>query len=182
MGRPERPFCQTSNLEPSAVSQIIEPATHADFLSIAALDRIAWVHTGEPYIADGEHVWRVWCQYATVLVARRRPADAPLPESGDVAGALVVFPTRQGEQFLHKIMVHPECRGQGVGTALMRAALSEAAASVLLTVDPANTAAVQLYQNFGFEVRELVRGYYRSHEDRCLMAFSPTAPDVPADD
>ena len=49
----------------------IEPARCGDFLNIAALDRIAWLHTGEKYIADGEHVWRVWCEYATVLVRAR---------------------------------------------------------------------------------------------------------------
>jgi ribosomal protein S18 acetylase RimI-like enzyme len=55
----------------------------------------------------------------------------------------------------------------------MRAALAEARVPVLLTVDPSNAAAVQLYRNFGFQVRELVKGYYRPHEDRYLMAYTP---------
>jgi phosphinothricin acetyltransferase len=154
----------------AAMNATIEPATTADFLNIAALDRIAWRHTGEQYIADGEHVWRVWCEYATVLVARH--AD-PLEPSRDIAGALAMFPTRQGELFLHKIMVHPALRGQGLGSALMRAALAGAKTPVLLTVDPANAAAVQLYRNFGYEVRELVKGYYRLHEDRYVMVYAP---------
>lgn len=149
----------------------IEPARYSDFLNIAALDRIAWLHTGEQYIADGEHVWRVWCEYATVLVARQ--ANEPLEQSADIGGALLMFPTRQGETFLHKIMVHPALRGQGIGSGLMRAALAEATSPVLLTVDPANAAAVQLYRNFGFQVRHLVNGYYRPHEDRYLMAYVP---------
>ena len=149
----------------------IELARHGDFLNIAALDRIAWLHTGEQYIADGEHVWRVWCEYATVLVARH--AGEPLEASADIGGVLLMFPTQQGETFLHKIMVHPALRGQGIGSDLMRTALAEAASAVLLTVDPANTAAVQLYRNFGFQVRELVKGYYRLHEDRYLMAYVP---------
>lgn len=149
----------------------IERAKNSDFLAIAALDRIAWLHTGEKYIADGEHVWRVWCEYATVLIARHD--DTALADSTDIAGALLMFPTRQGELFLHKIMVHPSLRGHGLGSGLMRAALAEANTPVLLTVDPANAAAIQLYRNFGFEVRELVKGYYRPHEDRCLMAFVP---------
>jgi ribosomal protein S18 acetylase RimI-like enzyme len=167
--------------EANNVPLTILPAEPKDFLPIAALDRIAWVQTGEPFIADGEHVWRVWCQYATVLVARL-PQGENLRDSGDIAGALVVFPTRQGEQFLHKIMVHPDRRGAGIGTALMRAALEQAAAAVLLTVDPANAAAVQLYRNFGFEVRKHVRGYYREHEDRYLMAYSPLSPDQESSD
>ena len=148
----------------------IETARQGDFLNVAALDRVAWQHTGEPFIADGEHVWRVWCQYATVLVARQ---SEPLPESDEIVGALLMFPTTTEENFLHKIMVHPDRRGCGIGTALMRAALAQARAAVLLTVDPANEAAVQLYRNFGFTVREHVKGYYRPHEDRYLMVFSP---------
>lgn len=144
----------------------IETAAPADFLNIAALDRVAWLHTGEPYIADGEHVWRVWCQYATVIVAR---AQTELPQTGKIAGALLMFPTNGDEQFLHKIMVHPDCRGRGLGSQLMRAGLAQATQSVLLTVDPQNHAAVQLYQNFGFQIREHVAGYYREHEHRYLM-------------
>jgi ribosomal protein S18 acetylase RimI-like enzyme len=41
-------------------------------------------------------------------------------------------------------------------------------------VDPANTAAVELYRRFGFEVRERVEGYYRPHEHRYVMAYLPT--------
>ena len=146
----------------------LEPAACADFLAIAALDRIAWRHTGQPFIADGEHVWRVWCEYASVIVARSTDA---LSESDRVAGAVVMFPTRDGRLFLHKIMVHPDCRGKGLGTHLMRAALERATAAVLLTVDPANEAAVKLYQKFGFVAHGHVSGYYRPDEDRLLMIY-----------
>ena len=91
-------------------------------------------------------------------------------DTRDVAGALVMFPSAQQESVLHKIMVHPSCRGQGIGTALMEAALERADTPVLLTVDPQNEAAVQLYGNFGFEVRQKIDGYYRPHEDRYIMA------------
>jgi [ribosomal protein S18]-alanine N-acetyltransferase len=148
----------------------IEAARPGDFLAIGALDRVAWLHTGEPFIADGEHVWRVWCEYATVLVARE--PQVRLRDCGEVAGAVVMFPTKQGELFLHKIMVHPERRGSGLGTGLMEAALSRASVPVLLTVDPGNTAAVELYRRFGFEVRERIEGYYRSHEHRYVMAYT----------
>ena len=154
---------------------ILRQAAASDFLPIAALDRIAWLHTGEAHIADGEHVWRVWCEYATVIVAA---AEEMLAESGSVAGAVVMFPTtsfptKGCEHFLHKIMVHPACRGRGLGSELMRAALERATAPVLLTVDPANEAAVKLYGNFGFTIHEHVRGYYRAHEDRLVMRYDP---------
>ncbi len=149
----------------------IQPAAASDFLAIAALDRIAWRHTGEPFIADGEHVWRVWCEYAVVLVARQD--GEPTDDTGDMVGTTVMFPTVDGEWFLHKIMVHPERRGGGVGSGLMRAALARADAPVLLTVDPANVAAVQLYEGYGFAVRQHVEGYYRPHEHRNVMVYVP---------
>lgn len=148
----------------------IEPARTSDFLAIAALDRIAWA---DGFIVDGEHIWRLWCEYATLLVARQPPDATPLPQSGDIAGAVVVFPTHCEELILHKIMVHPDCRGQGIGADLMRAALATADADVLLTVNPQNSAAVKLYENLGFRIREHVEGFYRSHEHRYLMVYSP---------
>jgi [ribosomal protein S18]-alanine N-acetyltransferase len=153
---------------------LIEPASTADFLKVAALDRAAWPDVPDTFIPDGEHVWRVWSEHATLLVARSEGNPATC-DSGDITGALVMFPTSAGELFLHKIMVHPDCRGRGIGSALMREALRRATRSVLLTVDPANGPAVQLYRNFGFEVRERVDGYYRPHEDRFVMVHPGSA-------
>lgn len=142
-------------------------AKPGDFLNIAALDRIAWADSGSQFIPDGEHVWRVWCEYATVLVVRS--PDQPLRETGDIAGALVMFPTEKREQFLHKIMVHPDCRGRGLGTILMNAGLQRASVPVLLTVNPENLAAIRVYEKSGYRIRERVDGYYRSHEHRYIM-------------
>ncbi len=152
----------------------IEVAAPQDFLSIAALDRIAWPDAPDTFIPDGEHVWRVWCEYAVVLIARPSSDTASL-ESDCAAGALVMFPTVAGEMFLHKIMVHPSCRGAGIGTALMQSALRRAASTVLLTVDPQNSPAVRLYEGFGFYVREKCDGFYRPHEDRYLMEYYGTS-------
>lgn len=149
----------------------IEPARNSDFLAIAALDRIAW--GDETFIVDGEHIWRIWCEYATLLVARRPSHLPPLTHSADIAGAVVMFPTQTRELVLHKIMVHPDCRGQGVGSDLMRAALARATADVLLTVNPQNAAAVKLYENFGYRIRKHVQGFYRLHEDRYVMVYTP---------
>ena len=149
----------------------IEAAKSTDYLNVAALDRIAWPIVPDVFIPDGEHIWRVWSDVATLLIARRANDAPPLRESHDIAGALVQFPTKQGELFLHKIMVHPDCRGAGVGTQLMRAALAQANVPVLLTVDPRNAPAVKLYESLGFSIREHIRGFYRPHEDRYLMVY-----------
>lgn len=150
----------------------IVPAVTDEFLDIAALDRIAWPVVPDTFIPDGEHIWRVWVEHAVMLVAKVRGRE-PLSESHEIAGALVMFPTNASELFLHKIMVHPVCRGAGVGTELMSRALEQATAPVLLTVDPDNAPAVQLYERFGFRVRERIDGFYRPHEDRLIMVFTP---------
>jgi ribosomal protein S18 acetylase RimI-like enzyme len=146
----------------------IEVARTADFLNVAALDRISWLQSGSDFIPDGEHVWRVWGEHATVLVCRTAES---FPESHDIAGALIMFPTDAAQQFLHKIMVHPDCRGHGLGTQLMQAGLQRSTVPVLLTVNPENHAAVHVYEKLGFQVQELVKGYYRSHEHRYVMIY-----------
>jgi len=154
------------------MSHIVEEAASGDFLGVAALDRIAWPSAPETFIPDGEHIWRVWCDHGLLLIVRAAEPSA-LSETGGIAGALVMFPTAAGETFLHKIMVHPDCRGQGIGSSLMNDALGRAETPVLLTVDPTNEHAVALYRGFGFEIRETVAGFYRPHEDRHIMVFKP---------
>lgn len=148
----------------------IAAAQPQEFLDVAALDRIAWPEMNDTFIPDGEHIWRVWCDHATLLVAKVSGRE-PLSETHEIAGALVMFPSQTGELFLHKIMVHPVCRGRGVGTALMKTALDGAQVPVLLTVDPNNKPAVALYEQFGFRIRERIDGFYRPHEDRLIMEY-----------
>jgi [ribosomal protein S18]-alanine N-acetyltransferase len=150
----------------------ISAARIDEFLDVAALDRIAWPNMNDTFIPDGEHIWRVWCDHATLLVARVTERE-PFSETHEIAGALVMFPSQSGELFLHKIMVHPVCRSKGVGTSLMNTALSGTRVPVLLTVDPENSAAVALYERFGFRTRERIDGYYRPHEDRLIMEYVP---------
>ncbi|MEQ8853171.1 N-acetyltransferase [Gimesia sp.] len=148
----------------------IKLAQPGHFLDVAALDRIAWPEEPDTYIPDGEHAWRLWCEYATVLIAVESQSD----QRELVTGALLMFPTNTSEIFLHKIMVHPDYRGKGIGSALMLQALQDAQDVVLLTVNPENTPAVKLYESFGFNVRTRVEGYYRPHEHRLIMEFQPT--------
>jgi len=151
------------------MSMVVEVAEPGDFLRIAALDSVAW--GDQTFIVDGEHTWRIWCEYATVLVARAADANADDPRA--VVGALLMFPTNGQLLILHKIMVDARYRGRGLGKALMHAALERAALPVMLTVDPANAPAVELYKKQGFTIRELVKGYYRSGEDRYVMVHTP---------
>ena len=143
---------------------MIRRTNPADFLSVAALDRQAWSDNREAtFIPDGEHVWRLWTEHAIVYVYE--PDDA-------ILGAALAFPTQTGPFCLHKIFVDRTCRGEGVGTCLMEAVLVEIdrlRVACFLTVDPENTAAIRLYESFGFVDREFVKGYYRAAEDRYVL-------------
>ncbi|QDT28153.1 putative acetyltransferase [Gimesia panareensis] len=152
------------------MSYFIKPAEPGDFLEVAALDRNAWPAEPDTFIPDGEHAWRLWCEYATVLIAVEPQED----NQEFVVGALLMFPTNTSEIFLHKIMVHPDYRSRGIGSALMKQALQDAQDVVLLTVNPENSPAVRLYESFGFQIRTRVDGYYRPHEHRLIMEFKPT--------
>lgn len=143
----------------------LQRATPRDFIAIAALDRVAWRRNANAeFVPDGEHAWRIWCEHALVFVVK----DA----AGNMAGALLAFPSIQGLYCLHKIMVDERFRGKGIGSQLFDALLAEldvARQDCFLTVDPANENAIKLYQRHGFAPEKLVKGFYRDEEDRIVM-------------
>lgn len=149
----------------------IRRAVPRDFLAIAALDRTAWRrNTNAEFVPDGEHAWRIWCEYALVFVA----GDA----DGHTVGAILAFPTVQNIHCLHKVMVDERLRGKGVGARLFDTLLAELDAicgDCFLTVDPNNGNAIRLYQRYGFIQRELVEGFYRDGEDRLVMVRNAKA-------
>lgn len=143
----------------------IVAARDRDFLAVAGLDRRAWAdNRHSEFIPDGEHAWRLWVDGAHVFVARR---------DGVVIGAILAFPVLGGALCVHKVMVDQAHRGTGIGTRLFEALLAEidrgGGADCFLTVDPANAAALRLYEKWGFTERRFVAGYYREHEDRFVL-------------
>ncbi len=79
-------------------------------------------------------------------------ASYVIEASGMDAGWAVVTETPQ-EIFLVEIMVSPECRNRGIGSAVIRQLAAEAAARrkpVRLTVNAMNSAAIRLYERLGF--------------------------------
>ena len=71
-----------------------------------------------------------------------------------------------GAASIISICVRPDCRGRGVASALLAAALEGArragARAVRLHVHDDNRGAQRLYARFGFEVEGRERAYYRS--------------------
>ncbi len=147
----------------------IVAAASDDFLAIAALDRDSWTDSpDDPFVADGEHVWKIWCEQALVFVAKG--------DGGTVVGAALAFPVLDGSFCLHKIMIAPDHRGRGLGSRLMNAildALDGLKKACFLTVDPKNSAAIRLYQKRGFVIARTLRDYYGAAKDRHIMTRDP---------
>ena len=148
----------------------VRRATPSDFLAIAALDRQAWRDNRHAeFIPDGEHAWRLWVEHALVFCAE---------QDGRILGAVEAHPCMNGTWCLHKVFVDPSCRGRGIGSKLIETlleAIDHLQVDLFLTVDPANEAALNLYERWGFTNRRFIPGYYRDHEDRYVL-IRPARP------
>jgi GNAT superfamily N-acetyltransferase len=147
---------------------IYQRAEIKDFSAIAKLDREAWkLNRNSQFIPDGEHVWRLWVEHGLVYVAKT---------STQIEGAILAFPCISGIWCVHKVFVLPQLRGKGVGTKLFEILLTETdkmKVKCFLTVDPSNTAALKLYEKWGFTEKVFVQGYYQLNEDRYVLTRSP---------
>jgi ribosomal-protein-alanine N-acetyltransferase len=122
--------------------------------------------------------WSLWCflaEYAnsksTILVA-----GPPPPEPWETWGYIIYWVIADAMHILN-LAVHPAHRRQGLARSLLSAALAQAhtqgAAVVCLEVRPSNTAALALYQSFGFEEIGTRPGYYSDNgEDALIYGFS----------
>ncbi len=143
----------------------IKWADPEDFLKIAALDREVW--QDYEFIPDGEHVWRIWMEHASVICAEIESR---------IVGAILAFPCKNGHYCIHKVFVKKAFRGEGIGSKLFEHLLIDIDRQNLctfLTVDPVNDAAISLYEKWGFNERKLVKGYYRQEEDRYVLLRKP---------
>ena len=112
------------------------------------------------------------------LVAEYPDETASPGDSGPVVGYVVgdIVPNH-GRAIGHikDLAVHPDCRGRGLGAALLDRALgvldAHDAARVKLEVRESNDAARSLYRRFGFEYRHTVPRYYGDGEDALVMVL-----------
>lgn len=102
------------------------------------------------------------------LVVVRRP--------GDEVVAYIVYWHIRGDVQVNNIAVRPDCRGLGLGEAMMRCAIAKVRAAgaefMTLEVRPSNTAALALYKKLGFEVLGTRKNYYtKPDEDACVLGL-----------
>lgn len=102
------------------------------------------------------------------MVVVRRPGET-------VVGHIVYWQIRDDVQ-VNNVAVHPDCRGLGLGEALMRYAIDRTreagAAFMTLEVRQSNAPALALYKKLGFEVMGVRKNYYaKPDEDAYVMAL-----------
>jgi len=102
------------------------------------------------------------------MVVVRRPGE-------EVVGYVIYWRIRDDVQ-VNNIAVHPDCRGLGLGEAMMRFAIAssrEAGATfITLEVRQSNTSALTLYRKLGFEIMGTRKNYYtKPDEDAYVMAL-----------
>jgi len=108
------------------------------------------------------------------LVVVRRQDDAVVSE-GEVVAYIIYWQIGDDVQ-VNNVAVHPDCRGLGLGEAMMRYAIAKVreagAAFMTLEVRQSNTPALTLYRKLGFEVMGVRKNYYtKPDEDAYVMAL-----------
>jgi ribosomal-protein-alanine N-acetyltransferase len=87
------------------------------------------------------------------------------------------------ECHISTVAVRPEQRRQGIGQALLIAALkhSQSLGAIMATLEvrPSNTGAIELYKKFGFKETGRRKRYYRDNgEDAIIMTAEPIRTTV----
>lgn len=108
------------------------------------------------------------------MVVVRRPGD-PVVAEEEVVAYIIYWQIRDDVQ-VNNVAVHPDCRGLGLGEALMRYAIARVRESgatfMTLEVRQSNAPALTLYNKLGFEVMGTRKNYYtKPDEDAFVMAL-----------
>jgi ribosomal-protein-alanine N-acetyltransferase len=114
------------------------------------------------------------------MVVVRRPGDPvvtdnPVVADEEVVAYIIYWQIRDDVQ-VNNIAVHPDCRGLGLGEAMMRYAIAmvreSGATFMTLEVRQSNASALTLYKKLGFEVMGTRKNYYtKPDEDAFVMAL-----------
>lgn len=138
---------------------VLRPFLASDLPAVLEIERSSspspW--KGEFFLNESRY------QYSRVLVAEM---------DGILAGYLCRWLVTDEIQILN-LAVHPQYRRRGIGRALLWEIFTEAlqrdARSVSLEVRTSNTAAIALYEEFGFHQVAVRHRYYGDGEDALLM-------------
>lgn len=139
---------------------IIRPAEACDAAALAALDT-----------RSNPHPWTA----AQFQAALAQPCDTVLlaEDGGGRLLGFIVWRCVADEMELHLIAAAPECRRQGIASALLRkmfqAAREACVARLFLEVRAGNAVAQALYAKHGFCTIAVRKRYYGGTEDALIM-------------
>jgi len=101
------------------------------------------------------------------MVVVRRPGN-PVVADGEVVGYVIFWMIGDDVQ-VNNVAVRPDCRGLGLGDAMMRYAIAKVrgagATFMTLEVRQSNTPALGLYRKLGFEVLGTRKNYYTNPDE-----------------
>ncbi|MFB6084392.1 MAG: ribosomal protein S18-alanine N-acetyltransferase [Halorientalis sp.] len=151
----------TTPASESEAPPAVREAVQADLLAVYRIEKASFPQPW-PFAAFQQYVGEPGFLVAEVgaSVAGYVVADA-VPNHGRPLG------------HVKDLAVHPDRRGQGVGSTLLRRVLgvmrTQGVAEVKLEVRAGNEAALDLYRAFGFEHRRTVPRYYDDGENALVM-------------
>ena len=144
----------------------IRPMQAADIEDVTAIDRISfslpWPERAYQYELNDNPASLLW-------VAEINPPEGERRVVGLAVAWLIL-----DEAHIATLAVHPDFRRKGIGERLLLSILEDAllkgASQAMLEVRASNSAAINLYRRFGFEIAGRRLRYYRdNNEDAVLM-------------
>jgi [ribosomal protein S18]-alanine N-acetyltransferase len=135
----------------------VNPVPRIRLASPADKDAIRAIQSSSPEAAQ----WEVF-QYFEYEVRVAEYASV-------VAGFLAARTLAAGESEILNLAVAPEFRGRGIGRALLRAWMEEAAGTIYLEVRSSNQAAQKFYKSLGFEVVVVRPQYYSAPSESAIV-------------
>jgi ribosomal protein S18 acetylase RimI-like enzyme len=149
-------------MSPLPAPACIVPATWRDVFAIHRLEKVSF-----PLDA-----WPIFDSFAALVLPKTIRLKA-LAGEALVGYVLVDLRPREGIAWIASIAVHPDYRGQGIGTALLDECERLAGLPrTKLSVRVSNEDAIRLYRRLGYLPVGSWRGYYRGGEDAMIMEKS----------
>ncbi|AFY40606.1 (SSU ribosomal protein S18P)-alanine acetyltransferase [[Leptolyngbya] sp. PCC 7376] len=147
----------------TCLSVQLQPLTTDDLPQVLALDQACF---GGLWSKDG-YLREMASPNSTLLIL-------PLPNNGDRLMGLGCLWSIVEEAHVTIMAVHPDFQGQGLGQyillGLLRDAWLRGLERATLEVRDSNTAAIALYEKFGFQTAGRRKGYYKATgEDALIM-------------
>lgn len=143
------------------VDVLIAPASADDIPRVALLEKQLYGAQGYPLL----FFYQALAQWPSTFVT--------LKQNQRVKGYCLMVPVARDTVSFMSVLIGKSAQGNGFGKALMADSMSRVKhlgyRVAELTVSPDNTAAVKLYQRFGFEVERRIPDYLGPGEDRLLM-------------